>query len=198
MLINYYGHSYFLITGDSYSIALDPFSNIGLPEKVVKADYVFCSHNHYDHNNVNLTCNAKLIDKSENGFEIINTYHDEVKGAKRGLNNVLKFVVDGNTCVFMGDIGVIDKNVIEKTKGCDYLFIPVGGTYTIDYKEAKRYVEEIKPKVVIPMHYKLEGCTVDVDKIDKFLSEFENIKVVNSPYVANGNEKNILVIKAEL
>ena len=198
MLINYYGHSYFLITGDSYSIALDPFSNIGLPEKVVKADYVFCSHNHYDHNNVNLTSNAKLIDKSENGFEIINTYHDEVKGAKRGLNNVLKFVVDGNTCVFMGDIGVIDKNVIEKTKGCDYLFIPVGGTYTIDYKEAKRYVEEIKPKVVIPMHYKLEGCTVDVDKIDKFLNEFENIKVVNSPYVANGNEKNILVIKAEL
>ena len=198
MLINYLGHAYFYLQGNDYSIALDPFGKIGLPEKPVKADYVFCSHNHYDHNNVTLTPNAKLITENSGVFEIIPTYHDEVKGAKRGLNNVLKFTLDGKVCVFMGDIGVIDTNVINATKGCDFLFIPVGGVYTINYKEAKHYVDEIKPKTVIPMHYKLNGSTVDVDDVMKFLNEFSSVETVNSPYNDAENIKNVLFLKAEL
>ena len=198
MLINYLGHAYFYLQGNDYSIALDPFGKIGLPEKSVKADYVFCSHNHYDHNNTSLTPNAKLITKSCDRFEIIPTYHDEVKGAKRGLNNVIKFTLDNKTCVFMGDIGVIDNNVIEKVKGCDFLFIPVGGVYTINYEEAKRYVDEIKPKTIVPMHYKIKGCSVDVDGVDKFLTKFASVSTVTSPYDSNNEIKNVLLIKAEL
>ncbi|MBO5712703.1 MAG: MBL fold metallo-hydrolase [Clostridia bacterium] len=198
MLINYYGHSYFLIEGENYSIALDPFSNIGLLERVVSANYVFCSHNHYDHNNVSIVNGATKIIKSENCFEIIPSYHDEVKGAKRGENNVLKFTLDGKVLVFMGDIGVVDNNVIEKVKGCDYLFVPVGGVYTVNYLEAKRYVDEINPKVVVPMHYKLDKCTVNVDKLEKFLSKFDSVTTVSSPYKITGNEKSVLVIKAEI
>ena len=197
MLINYFGHAYFLISGDNYSIALDPFGNIGLKERVVNANYVFCSHNHYDHNNISLTPNATLVENS-NKFEIIPTYHDEVNGAKRGLNNVLKFTIDGKTCVFMGDIGIIDNNVITKAKGCDFLFIPVGGVYTINYIEAKEYVDKIKPKTVVPMHYKLKGCSVDVDGVDKFLSQFTNVTTVSSPYDSKNEITNVLVIKAEL
>ena len=198
MLINYFGHSYFYIQGENYSITLDPYGNIGLKEKSVNADYVFCSHNHYDHNNVKLTSNAKIITENSDNFEIISTYHDEVQGAKRGKNNVLKFILDGKVFVFTGDIGVLDDNVIEKCKGCDYLFLPVGGVYTIDYKLAKEYVLKINPQAVIPMHYKLEGCSVDVAKLDYFTNEFTCVNTVNSPYSVTGNEKNILVIKAEI
>ena len=73
MLINYFGHSYFYIQGENYSIALDPYGNIGLKEKSVNANYVFCSHNHYDHNNVKLTSNAKVITENSENFDKILT-----------------------------------------------------------------------------------------------------------------------------
>ncbi|MDR0978900.1 MAG: MBL fold metallo-hydrolase [Lachnospiraceae bacterium] len=35
----------------------------------------------------------------------------------------------------------------------DVMFVPVGGTYTMDYKEAAKLVNEVKPVVAIPTHY---------------------------------------------
>ena len=40
--------------------------------------------------------------------------------------------------------------------------VPVGGYYTIDARQAKKMVEDIKPRVVIPMHYRGEGFGFDV------------------------------------
>ena len=50
----------------------------------------------------------------------------------------------------MGDTDIIPE-IDDIT--CDILFIPIGGTYTCDYKEASTYVNKIKPKTVIPIHY---------------------------------------------
>ena len=36
---------------------------------------------------------------------------------------------------------------------CDVALIPVGGKYTMDYKEAAKLVNRIKPKLAIPTHY---------------------------------------------
>lgn len=36
---------------------------------------------------------------------------------------------------------------------CDVLFIPIGGTYTMDAKEAAEAANAIKPKIVVPVHY---------------------------------------------
>ena len=198
MLIKYFGHSYFLIEGNDYSIALDPFGDIGLYQPKVKANYVFKSHEHFDHNAIELVSNAKLIENSDSRFEIIKSYHDEVLGKKRGYNNILKFKLDGKIFVFLGDLGCITEEVISKIKNCHYLLIPVGGTYTIDKFEAKLLIEKANPKTVIPMHYKLKGCTVNVDSVDNFLNLFNEIDEVKSPYTLTGNEKQILYIKAEV
>ena len=32
-------------------------------------------------------------------------------------------------------------------------FLPVGGTYTMDYKEAADLANIIKPKIAVPIHY---------------------------------------------
>ncbi len=198
MLIKYFGHSYFLIEGNDYSIALDPYGDIGLTQPKVKANYVFKSHDHFDHNAITLVSNAKLIEKSDNRFEIIKSYHDEVLGKKRGYNNILKFNLDGKIFVFLGDLGCVTEDIISKIKNCHYLLIPVGGTYTIDKFEAKKLIEKATPKTAIPMHYKLKGCTVDVDKVDGFLNLFNEIDEVTSPYALVGNEKQILYVKAEV
>jgi L-ascorbate metabolism protein UlaG (beta-lactamase superfamily) len=36
---------------------------------------------------------------------------------------------------------------------CDIAFIPIGGKYTMNYIEASKLVNKIKPKEVIPIHY---------------------------------------------
>ena len=49
--------------------------------------------------------------------------------------------------------------------------IPVGGGYTINYKEAVEAINQIEPKIVIPMHYNIQGLKIDIDGPEKFLKE---------------------------
>ncbi len=186
MKISYFGHSYFLIEGNDYSICLDPFSNVGLNEVKVKCDYVFTSHNHFDHNNVSLCQGAKKVE-SAYPFEIVKTYHDEDNGAKRGENSVLIFHLDGYKLAFLGDLGEYgNQNLIEKLKGVDVLLIPVGGKYTIDYNGAYEYALLSQAKCVIPMHYKSGNSIIDVSAVEPFLEKFEHYFNINSPMPYSG------------
>lgn len=58
--------------------------------------------------------------------------------------------INGVTYYITGDTDVNED--IQNIK-CDVLFVPIGGTYTMDYKEAADYTNSIKPKYVIPIHY---------------------------------------------
>lgn len=58
--------------------------------------------------------------------------------------------INGVTYYITGDTDVNED--IQNIK-CDVLFVPIGGTYTMDYKEAANYTNSIKPKYVIPIHY---------------------------------------------
>ena len=49
-----------------------------------------------------------------------------------------------------GDTDITEEN--KKVK-CDVALVPVGGTYTMDFKEAARLINEIKPKIAVPTHY---------------------------------------------
>lgn len=49
--------------------------------------------------------------------------------------------------------GDTDINEEDKKVKCDVAFVPVGGTYTMNYKEAANFINEIKPKIAVPIHY---------------------------------------------
>lgn len=196
MVINYFGHSYFLVEGKEYSIALDPFKNVGLHEQKVEADYVFCSHDHFDHNNVSLVAGAKKVENGGN-FEIINAYHDNMKGALRGQNNVLIFKLDGKRLCFFGDEGeTYNEELVKKCFGVDVLFIPIGSVYTIDALTALNYINAIKPKTVIPMHYKIKGSNIDINGVETFIKLLDEYTVKNSPYKYNENDE-VVVLNAQ-
>lgn len=196
MKIRYFGHSHFLFEGENYSLMLDPFSNIGLKEFSFKCDYVFCSHNHYDHNNVKLAVNAEPV-KDQPFFKKVKTYHDEKSGVLRGENTVLIFEMDGYRVAFMGDIGQVpDGNLLENLKEIDLLLIPVGSTYTIDAKTAYEYFIKSGAKAVIPMHYHVKGSTVDIDGVEPFLSKFDKYVKKSSPLKYNG-ETGVIYLTSE-
>ena len=71
----------------------------------------------------------------------------------------------------MGDIGEeCTPEIADRIGKVDILMLPVGGTYTVDAKEAKDYVDTLKPSVIVPMHYKSRGCVYDIQGIEPFLA----------------------------
>ena len=58
--------------------------------------------------------------------------------------------INGIRYYIAGDTDITEEN--KKVK-CDVAFVPVGGTYTMDFKEAAQLINEIQPKIAVPIHY---------------------------------------------
>ena len=190
MNIQYYGHSCFKITTKPYGratedvvIFTDPFDrSIGLRPPQGHADIVFVSHNHPDHNNISaLKGDPVIIDLpgeySARGINAIgiNSFHDSVQGAERGLNTIFIFESEEMRICHLGDLGSeLDAKQLEEIDGIDILFVPIGGKFTLDGKKASDMIKKIEPKIVIPMHYKIKGSNLDISDEKKFCSEMGN------------------------
>ena len=169
MKITYLGHSSFLIEGDKGRIVTDPFRDIGYDVERVDCDYCLVSHEHFDHNNTSGVNAKKVVTASGEGFVVTDSFHDPCLGGARGKNRIFSFTVDGIRCCHLGDIGeYFSSDLAEELGEVDVLMIPVGGNYTIDATEAVRYTEGIRPKVVIPMHYKTARSSIDIASVDAF------------------------------
>ena len=185
MIIQWIGHSSFRIRG-SKTIITDPYEGIGLDFPELKADIVTVSHGHHDHNAVQMVAGEPAV-VADAGIRRVgnvsivgyNTYHDEEKGAKRGRNVVYVINMDGIKIAHLGDLGCMpDDSILGAITGVDVLLIPVGGNYTIDGKTAAKIVAEVKPRTVIPMHYKTPGLQVNVSGNEEFLALMENVQQV--------------------
>jgi len=179
--IRWHGHSCFEITNDK-TIVTDPHDgkSIGIPAPSVQADIILVSHDHYDHNSVKTVekTGSKVVTDSRkrsiDTVEIqgIDSFHDETKGAKRGNNIMFKFTMDNITFCHLGDLGhTLDDETASKIGQVDILFIPIGGTFTVDDKKAWTVIKRIKPKIVVPMHYKIGGLSLPIAGIDAFLEQ---------------------------
>jgi L-ascorbate metabolism protein UlaG (beta-lactamase superfamily) len=198
--IEYHGQSFYIITtSKGKRIAFDPhaipaYYPTGRIE-LKKADIICISHNHTDHTRTEViekTKDQKILPglktlslKSDWAvvnetigdikFRTVGVYHDEQEGLLRGKNAVFIVEVDGWRIVNLGDLGHLltpaQLKEIKKSGPIDVLLIPVGGIYTLNGAEAKKVVEQIKPKeYIFPMHY---GTTVfeDILKVDEFLDD---------------------------
>ena len=77
--------------------------------------------------------------------------------------------LDGIRYYIAGDTDVTDENMNVK---CDVAFVPVGGTYTMTADEAAYLVNNIKPKIAVPIHYgSLVGTKDDANKFIELLNE---------------------------
>jgi len=180
MTISWYGHSCFRIEAKEGSILTDPFSKeIGLRPPKIKDDVVLVSHQHYDHNNIeDVNSEAFIIQNpgeyEKQGISIlgIQSFHDNTNGSERGLNTIYVIKAEEMTLCHLGDLGhKLTDHQIEEIGDVDILIIPVGGNYTIGPKEAVEVISQIEPKIIIPMHYKIPGLTVEIDGSEKFVKE---------------------------
>lgn len=109
-------------------------------------------------------------------FETIPAYNVNKKFHPKESNWVGYIITINNVRYYIaGDTDITEEN--RKVK-CDVAFVPVGGTYTMDFKEAAQLINIIKPKFAIPVHYgSVVGSKQDATDFIKLL--YPTIKGIN-------------------
>jgi L-ascorbate metabolism protein UlaG (beta-lactamase superfamily) len=196
--LTWFGQSCFLLdTAAGTRVVIDPIpKGIGYDLPVgLRADVVTISHEHADHNNVGLVSGrarvlrgltadkkgwAKIDEKVKDiAIRTVGVYHDENRGAERGLNAVFIFEVAGLRIAHLGDLGhLLDDKQLSAIGSVDVVLVPVGGTFTIDADRATRIVDQLRPRlVIVPMHYRTAVSTISqLAPIDPFLVGKTNVR----------------------
>ncbi|MBI5621309.1 MBL fold metallo-hydrolase [Candidatus Falkowbacteria bacterium] len=184
MQISWLGHSCFKIeakaNGETVTLVVDPYDDgIGLKMPRIGTDILLVSHDHFDHANVSALRGEPFIIRGAGEYEVkkvvvygVPTYHDDQQGGQRGPNTCFRIDAEDLSVVHLGDLGhALSQEQLELLEGADILLVPVGGTYTLNAKQAAEVVSQIEPRIVIPMHYKTPGLTIDLDPVEPFLKE---------------------------
>jgi L-ascorbate metabolism protein UlaG (beta-lactamase superfamily) len=190
MKIKWLGHACFLITsGDGLRVITDPYAvGGGINYSPIRetADVVVVSHDHGDHNNVATVQGKPEVvkgtgTKTAKGiqFKGVATSHDASQGTQRGSNTVFCFTIDDLKLCHLGDLGhVLSPAQVTEIGGVDILFVPVGGFFTIDATVASHVCDQLKPKVVIPMHFKTPKCGYAIAGVEDFLKGKKGVRKV--------------------
>ena len=175
-------HSAIRFSGNKI-IYFDPYK---INKNYNDADYIFITHDHYDHfseedilkvkkEETKIIVPSDLLEKSEklgfdkeniltvmpnNSYKIDNISFETIpaynvnKNFHPRANNWVGYIINLNNTIYYiaGDTDITEEN--KKVK-CDVAFVPIGGTYTMTAKEAATLVNEIKPKIAVPIHYGL-------------------------------------------
>ncbi len=201
MKVKYLGHSAFVITSDAgLKIITDPYtrsSSLTYGEITESADIVTVSHGHSDHCNAAAVRGSPQVIKGAGrstvkGIEFngIASYHDEAGGRMRGNNIIFCFEVDGVRVCHLGDLGhLLDDRQVKEMGSVDILFIPVGGNYTIDARAAGQVCNRLKPRVIMPMHYKTEKGIPGIVGVDEFIKGKDNVTRLDSSEIELKREK---------
>lgn len=181
--IERFKHDTVMLKGKEKIVYIDPFQLSGKEEK---ADIIICTHEHYDHCSGEDIAKLKkketkifgakgVIEKLGSGITLNVGQKNEVEGIKisaveaynigkkfhpKGLGIGIVVEIDGIKVYHAGDTDLIPE--MKELQGkVDVAFLPVGGTYTMNAKEAAKAAETIKPKIAVPMHY---GAIVGTEK----------------------------------
>ncbi len=195
MDITWLGHSCFRIRGSQAVIITDPYPpDLGYSLGKPTARIVTVSHQHSGHSYVQGVGGEPRLVTSPGEYEIggvlimgIATFHDREKGKKRGKNTVYLIEADEISVCHLGDLGhVLTAEQVEELDNVDVLLLPVGGVSTINASMAVEVVRQLEPRVVIPMHYKTEALTRELEPVERFLKEMGVEQVDSRPRLSLG------------
>ena len=188
-------------------IYIDPFR---IKENYNDADYIFITHEHYDHfspediNKVRKDSSIIIVPESmfekaletkfkpENiktvipntrycindfVFDTVYAYNIDKNFHPKKNNWVGYILLINNISYYIaGDTDITEDNI---NINCDVAFVPVGGKYTMTYKEAAKLINNIKPKVAIPTHYgEIVGDKKDGNKFANLLEDSIKFKIL--------------------
>ena len=190
MRIRWYGQSAFLLTAEQHRVFIDPFGDVGAaphsgdfrwpfpPIEGAEADVLLVTHDHLDHNGVEMVGGDPVVLTKPGTHESplgevvgIASEHDAAAGTQRGANTIFRFALEGTSVAHFGDFGqpALRPEQREILGDVDVLFLPVGGGPTIAPDAAAALVREVRPALVVPMHFRTPDGLAFLDPPDAFL-----------------------------
>ncbi|MCU0575590.1 MAG: MBL fold metallo-hydrolase [Desulfobacterota bacterium] len=186
--LTWLGHASVRINGSSATVYIDPWK---ITQKG-PADIVLLTHDHYDHyseSDIKSLMDASTrvvapmstplvtdIMKPETSLSIRNILIEAVpaynlnKAFHPRANGWLGYVVTID-CMKIYHPGDTDRIPEMKGISVDAAFMPVGGTYTMDAREAGEAVKEIRARHVVPIHYgDIVGSRKDAEQFSRLCS----------------------------
>lgn len=222
MRIRWLGHAAFLLTGETNTVAIDPYGEFPKDRPIkfdyprlegIEADVVLVTHEHIDHNAADviggdpdvLRAGAGTFSSPLGEVVGIASEHDPKAGTQRGPNTIFCFELDGVRCCHFGDFGQtgLRREQREAIGDVDVLFLPIGGGPTIDGPKAAEVVAELQPQVAVPMHYGteavdfVEGPEGFLEAVSGRVEQIEASEVDPQQYL-NGDGTTVLVLQAPL
>jgi len=214
MTLTWWGQSTFVLkTSTGLNALLDPTGS-GTGYKIPTLDgmdLVTVSHEHSDHNAVSLASGSPLvlkglagsdwakIDQTVKGVRVrtVGVYHDGAQGGQRGKNAIFIFDVEGLRVAHLGDLGhTLSPEQIKDIGPVDVILIPVGGYYTIDAKAAVEVVNQLNPRIVVPMHVKTPDLAASLAGVLAPVDDF--IKAMGGQASVTQAEQTVTIEKSKL
>ncbi|HEV3233099.1 MAG TPA: MBL fold metallo-hydrolase [Candidatus Dormibacteraeota bacterium] len=193
MEISFVGHACFRLRGREASVVVDPYGKgLGLttltPSKFA-ADILTISHDHPGHNNSAMVGGEPKIVDCPGEYEIrgvairgVAAYHDNEKGVKLGKVTLFAIEIDDVVVAHLGDLGhPLTELQQEQLGAVDVLLVPAGGGTALSATQAAEVTNQVEPKIVVPMHYKLPGMKLALDEPKHFASEMGIDKIEYQP-----------------
>jgi L-ascorbate metabolism protein UlaG (beta-lactamase superfamily) len=201
MEVEWYGQSAFRLAASQATVVIDPFDDLsGLRSRGVQFDYpaiegvsadlLLVTHEHVDHNGVEVVAGDPVILRSTAGRHSspigdvigVASEHDEVAGTERGPNTIFAFELDGLRVCHFGDFGQggLREEQGEAIGRVDLLFLPVGGGPTLGAEQAAAIVDRIAPRWVVPMHYRTPRIGF-LEPADAFLEGQAHVERLDGP-----------------
>jgi hypothetical protein len=196
--IKWFGHSFFQITSSSGTVIIaDPFGSMGFPMPEVWSHVVTVGREHGNHNNVGLVKGHPVVlrglkEGTDEWSEINLTFRDvlihNVPVHQRGVpgyqsslkGSAFVFEMDGLCILHSGDLSEpFNEDQLQLIGHVDILLQTIGGVYTIGPEGAKQVIEQLKPKVVIPMHYWYQ-----MNVLDRFIDGPYRARFLNTNSIA--------------
>jgi L-ascorbate metabolism protein UlaG (beta-lactamase superfamily) len=177
MYISYHGYCCFSIKGKEVILVTDPHAEeLGIKLPKLEADVVTISHEGSDFLTAkNISQGSKVLNWPGE-YEIkdvsligIPSFLNDRENQNLEENIIWSFFMEEVKFCHLGVLGCkLSDDQLEKIGDVDVLMIPVGGNGSIDIKKAVEVIEQIDPRIVIPMRYALPGIKIDLQEVGEF------------------------------
>ncbi len=206
MEIKYFGNSCFRIKGKDIVLTTNPFNaSLGIKIPKIETDIVLFSsslENKKDLGVIKGALNRKepFVINEPGEYEVGGAF---ILGIPFGKKTIYIITIDGIRLVFLGQIkDKLSDKELEEVDGVDILFLPVGGKPVISEKQAASIVENVQPRIVIPMSYKVTNLNIDFASVDEFLKQIgsEGLRPIDKLLISKEElplEKEVILLDAK-